>query len=95
MLGRVVGAVLGKKEGENVVDITTTVDMLPVFWEAEKASFITRSVMASSILRHIVIDLFICTCIRVCISSTHDSTLEPLPGSVQRVQHQRWMQHHP
>ncbi|CAM9906055.1 unnamed protein product [Ascophyllum nodosum] len=54
VLGKVVGAVLGKKEGENVVDITTTVDMLPVFWEAEKASFITRSAMASRILRHIV-----------------------------------------
>lgn len=36
ILGKVVGAVTGKKEGENVVDITTTIDLLPVFWEAEK-----------------------------------------------------------
>lgn len=39
VLGKVIGAVMGKKEGENVIDITTTVNMLPVFWEAEKASF--------------------------------------------------------
>lgn len=38
ILGRVVGAVTGKKEGENVVDITTTIDLLPVFWEAEKVT---------------------------------------------------------
>lgn len=38
VLGKVIGAVMGKKEGENVIDITTTVNMLPVFWEAEKAS---------------------------------------------------------
>lgn len=37
VLGRVVGAITGKKEGENVVDITTTIDLLQVFWEAEKA----------------------------------------------------------
>lgn len=36
IVGRVIGTVLGKREGENVVDVTTTVDMLPVFWEAEK-----------------------------------------------------------
>eukprot|EP00903_Cladosiphon_okamuranus_P005631 g5598.t1 len=36
VLGRVVGAVTGKKEGENIVDITTTIDLLQVFWEAEK-----------------------------------------------------------
>lgn len=35
LLGKVIGAVMGKKD-ENVVDITTTVDLLPVFWEAEK-----------------------------------------------------------
>lgn len=28
----------GKKEGENLVDITTTIDLLPVFWEAEKVT---------------------------------------------------------
>lgn len=39
VLGKVIGAVMGKKEGENVVNITTTVNMLPIFWEAEKASF--------------------------------------------------------
>ena len=38
VLGRVVGAITGKKkEGENIVDITTTIDLLQVFWEAEKA----------------------------------------------------------
>ncbi|CAN0490904.1 unnamed protein product [Ectocarpus sp. 8 AP-2014] len=37
VLGRVVGAVTGKKEGENIVNITTTIDLLQVFWEAEKA----------------------------------------------------------
>lgn len=36
VLGKVIGSVLGKKDGENVVDITTTVDILPIFWEAEK-----------------------------------------------------------
>lgn len=36
VLGRVVGAITGKKEGENIVDITTTIDLLQVFWEAEK-----------------------------------------------------------
>ncbi|CAM9449932.1 unnamed protein product [Ectocarpus sp. 4 AP-2014] len=36
VLGRVVGAVTGKKEGENIVNITTTIDLLQVFWEAEK-----------------------------------------------------------
>ena len=37
VLGRVVGAITGKKEGENIVNITTTIDLLQVFWEAEKA----------------------------------------------------------
>lgn len=38
VLGRVVGAITGgKKEGGNIVDITTTIDLLQVFWEAEKA----------------------------------------------------------
>lgn len=37
VLGRVVGAITGKKEGENIVSITTTIDLLQVFWEAEKA----------------------------------------------------------
>lgn len=32
-----VGAITGKKEGENIVNITTTIDLLQVFWEAEKA----------------------------------------------------------
>lgn len=36
-MGRVVGAITGKKQGENIVDITTTIDLLQVFWEAEKA----------------------------------------------------------
>lgn len=36
VVGRVVGAITGKKEGENIVDITTTIDLLQVFWEAEK-----------------------------------------------------------
>lgn len=35
-MGRVVGAITGKKEGENIVDITTTIDLLQVFWEAER-----------------------------------------------------------
>lgn len=35
LLGKVLASVTGKK-GENIVDITTTVDLLPVFWEAEK-----------------------------------------------------------
>lgn len=38
VLGRVVGAITRKKEGENIVNITTTIDLLQVFWEAEKAS---------------------------------------------------------
>lgn len=39
VVGRVVGAITGnKKEGENIVDITTTIDLLQVFWEAEKVS---------------------------------------------------------
>ncbi|CAM9488845.1 unnamed protein product [Ectocarpus sp. 13 AM-2016] len=37
VLGRVIGVVTGKKEGENIVNITTTIDLLQVFWEAEKA----------------------------------------------------------
>ncbi|CAM9271464.1 unnamed protein product [Discosporangium mesarthrocarpum] len=36
VIGKLVGAVMGKKEGENVVDVTTEVDMLTTFWEAEK-----------------------------------------------------------
>lgn len=38
VVGRVVGAITGKKEGENIVDITTTIDLLQVFWEAERVS---------------------------------------------------------
>ncbi|CAM9574358.1 unnamed protein product [Pylaiella littoralis] len=36
VVGRVVGVITGKKEGENIVDITTTIDLLQVFWEAER-----------------------------------------------------------
>ncbi|CAM9520845.1 unnamed protein product [Choristocarpus tenellus] len=36
ILGRVVGAVMGKKAGENTVEVTTTVELLTTFWEAEK-----------------------------------------------------------
>ena len=46
VLGKVIGAVMGKKEGENVIDITTTVNMLPVFWEAEKASVVHMSLVS-------------------------------------------------
>lgn len=49
-MGRVVGAVTGKKEGENIVNITTTIDLLQVFWEAEKARKKSRNARSRPLL---------------------------------------------
>ncbi|CAM9865585.1 unnamed protein product [Scytosiphon promiscuus] len=48
VVGRVVGAITGKKEGENIVNITTTIDLLQVFWEAEKASKVHQDYYAKN-----------------------------------------------
>lgn len=36
VLGRLFGAVRKKEEGQNIVDVTTNVELLSAFWEAEE-----------------------------------------------------------